>query len=152
MKSQNKKKMMIVVSFAMAFCAAAIHAQDNKEDSRSSDPAPPLSLMNSGGNTDFGRRPVPAARGVNSTYDAQPYDPAQVEPDTNTLSGAEVFGVGSLQHSRSVFDPSITISSLGQSGTIGIVGQSGLHATNIFGGALNFTHIWSRYRFATAYN
>jgi hypothetical protein len=152
MKMQNKKKMLIVVFAALVLCVVAGHAQDNKEDSRSVNPAAPLSFPSSGGNADFGKRPVPAARGVESQYDAQLYDPAQVEPDTNTLSGAEVFGVGSLQHARSLFDPSITISSLGQSGTTGLVGQSGLYATNILGGALNFSRIWSRYRLATIYN
>jgi len=46
----------------------------------------------------FGKSPIPAAHGVSALYDAQTYDPAQAEPDTNTLSGVEAFGVGSLQH------------------------------------------------------
>src|ERR1700681_258050 len=142
----HKQQMMIVASAAMALCVAAVQAQDQKEDPRSVNPIPPISSTNSGG------KPAPAARGVNTAYDTQSYDPAQVEPDTNTLSGAEVFGVGSLQHSRNVFDPSITISSLGQTGTIGIVGQTGLHATNILGGSLNFNRTWSRYRLTASYN
>src|ERR1700682_1751627 len=148
----HKQMMMIVASAAMALCVAAVHAQDPKQDSRPVNPIPPITSPNSGGNTGMGGKPAPAARGVNAAYDAQPYDPAQVEPDTATLSGAEVFGVGSLQRSRNVFDPSISISSLGESGTIGIVGQTGLHATNILGGGLNFSRTWNRYRLVAAYN
>src|SRR5258707_9179220 len=99
----------------------------------------------------YGGTPVPAARGVSSAYDAQPYDPAQVEPDTNTLSGAENFGVGSLQKSRNVFDPSIGVSSWGQTGTIGRNGQNYLHPTSLIGGGLNFNRIWGRYQFTTSY-
>ena len=152
MKLQKQQMKMIVASAALALCVAAAQAQDQKEDPRSVNPIPPISSTNSGGNNGSSGKPAPAARGVNTGYDTQSYDPAQVEPDTNTLSGAEVFGVGSLQHSRNVFDPSISISSLGQSGTIGTVGQTGLHATNILGGSLNFNRTWSRYRLTAAYN
>jgi len=100
----------------------------------------------------YGGTPVPAARGVSSAYDAQPYDPAQVEPDTNTLSGAENFGVGSLQKSRNVFDPSITVSSWGQTGVPDTNGQNYLHPTSLIGGGLNFNRIWGRYQFTTSYN
>jgi hypothetical protein len=147
----HKQQMMIVASAAMALCVAAVRAQDQKQDPRSVNPIPPISSTNSGGNNGMGGKPAPAARGVNAPYDPQLYDPSQVEPDTATLSGAEVFGVGSLQHARNVFDPFITISSLGESGTIGVVGQTGLHATNILGGGLNFTRTWDRYRLTAAY-
>lgn len=60
------------------------------------------------------QRPVPAGRGVSPIVDPLPNDPAQVSPDTNTLAGAQLFGVGSLNHARNVFDPSISFSELGQ--------------------------------------
>jgi hypothetical protein len=150
MKLQNKFRMM-AVSAAMALSVVCVRAQNQTEDPRSINPIPPISSTNSGANHGFGKAPVPVARGVFAPDDAQPYDPAQVEPDTNTLSGAEVFGVGSLQHSRDLFDPSIIVSSLGQSGTTDTTGQTGLHAITLVGGGLNFNHVWSRYHFATTY-
>jgi len=150
----QKKIFLIVVSAAMAVCVATVHAQDQTADPRSVNPISPLSSANSGGNNEFGKTPVPAARGLNSAYDSQTYDPAQVEPDTSTLSGAEVFSVGSLQHSRNVFDPSITISSLGESGGLGTLApaQKGLRSNSMLGGALDFNRIWSRYHLAASYN
>jgi len=147
-----KKFRMIVVSAAMALSVAAVHAQDQSRDPRSINPIPPNSSTNAGASSGFGKSPIPAAHGVSALYDAQLYDPAQAEPDTNTLSGAEVFGVGSLQHSRDLFDPSITVSSLGQSGATDATGQTALHAITLVGGSLNFNHIWSRYHFTTTYN
>jgi hypothetical protein len=150
-----QKKIFRIVAFAaMALCVATVHAQDQREDPRSVNPISPLSSANSGGNNQFGKMPVPAARGLNPAFDAQAYDPAQVEPDANTLSGAESFSVGSLQRSRNVFDPSITISTLGQSGGLGILApaQTGLRSNSMIGGALNFNRIWSRYHLAASYN
>src|SRR6266550_1991008 len=148
----QKKFRMIVVSAAMALSVAAVHAQDQTKDPRSINPLPPISSTNSGANSGFGKSPLPAAHGISVLYDAQTYDPAQAEPDTNTLSGAEVFGVGSLQHSRDLFDPSFTVSSLGQSGATDATGQSELHAITLVGGGLNFNQIWSRYHFTATYN
>src|SRR6202051_2891150 len=143
---KRQKSMWMTAPFVFApmssLCAA--RAQNQK----SSDPT---SSTNPGSSSGYGGLPVPAARGVGGAYDAQPYDPAQVEPDTNTLSGAENFGVGSLQQSRNIFDPSITVSSWGQSGVPGTNGQTGLHATSLIGGGLNFNRIWGRYQFTTSY-
>src|SRR5258708_17584980 len=147
-----KKFRMIVVSAAMALSVAGVHAQDQSKDPRSISPIPPNSSTNAGANSGFGKSPIPAAHGVSALYDAQLYDPALAEPDTNTLSGTEVFGVGSLQHPRDLFDPSITVSSLGQSGATDATGQTALHAITLVGGSLNFNHIWSRYHFTTTYN
>src|ERR1035437_1567810 len=135
------------LAIALMLCATAIHAQDQKEAPRSVTPASPIPPLDSGGSNGFGKAPVPAARGVSSAYDLQSNDPAQVEPDTNTLSGAELLGVGSLQHSRIIFDPALSFSQLGQSEAIGPAGQSALQAVTIFGGSLNFNRIWSRYHF-----
>jgi hypothetical protein len=151
MKMQ-KKSMCMAAAFAVAatLSPSAVRAQNQK--SGTSNPVPPISSTSPGASSGFGGTPVPAARGVGSAYDAQPYDPAQVEPDTNTLSGAENFGVGSLQHSRDVFDPSITVSSWGQTGVPGTNGQTGLHATSLIGGGLNFNRTWGRYQFTTSYS
>ena len=94
MKLGKKTMRWAVAYIAISLSLAAVHAQDQKDDTRSVNPIPPLSSTNSGGNK--GQKPVPAARGVGSSspYNAQQYDPAQAEPDTNTLSGAELFGVG----------------------------------------------------------
>jgi hypothetical protein len=108
--------------------------------------------MNTGGSSGFGKKPVPAAHGVSSAYDPQTYDLAQAEPDTNTLSGTELFGVGSLQRSRNIFDPTITVSALGLTNPTGTAGQSNLQGETLVGGTLNFSRIWSKYHFTTAYN
>jgi hypothetical protein len=147
----QKKFRMIVVSAAMALSVAAVHAQDQTGDTRSVNPIPPISSTDSGADSGSGKRPIPAAHGVFTPYADQAYDPSQVEPDTNTLSGAEVFGVGSLQHSRDVFDPFLSVTALGQSGIVGTTGQTGLHATTLVGGGLNFNQIWSRYHFTATY-
>jgi hypothetical protein len=140
------------LAIALVLCVTAIRAQDQKEDPRSVTPVSPIPPMDSGGSNGFGKKPVPAARGVSSAYDLRPSDSAQVEPDTNTLSGAELFGVGSLQHSRNVFDPAVSFSALGQSGATGAVGQSTLQAVTMFNGSLNFNRIWSRYHLTATYN
>jgi hypothetical protein len=143
------------LAIALVLCVTAIRAQDQKEDPRSVTPASPIPPMDSGGSNGFGKAPVPAARGVSSAYDLQPYDPAQVEPDTTTLSGAELFGVGSLQHSRNIFDPAISISQLGQSlptGTPEHPAALQLQSVTLFGWSLNFNRIWSRDHFTATYN
>jgi hypothetical protein len=144
--------MWMAAAFAIAatLSLSAVRAQNQK--SGAMNPIPPVSSTNPGASSGFGGMPVPAARGVSSPYDAQPYDPSQVQPDTNTLSGAENFGVGSLQQSRNIFDPSITISSWGQSGVPGTNGQNYLHPTSLIGGGLNFNRIWGRYQFTTSYS
>jgi hypothetical protein len=141
----RQKSIWVTAAFVVAAMLGvrSARAQSQKSGAPSS--------TNPGSSSGYGGMPVPAARGVGSAYDAQPYDPAQVEPDTNTLSGAENFGVGSLQQSRNIFDPSITISSWGQSGVPGTNGQTGLHATSLIGGGLNFNRIWGRYQFTTSY-
>jgi hypothetical protein len=142
--------MVAALAAAMTLSFDALHAQSQKGDPIS--PIPPTSATNSGGNRGAGSMPVPAARGVSAPDPAGTYDPAQVEPDTNTLSGAEYFSVGSLQHVRNIFDPSISVSSWGQSGIPGANGQRGLHAVSLIGGQLRFNRTWSRYQFTTDYS
>ena len=97
-----------------------------------------------------GKRPTGAARGVSAANDPQPYDPSQVTPDSNTLAGAQLFGVGSLQHAHNIFDPSISVSELGQTFP-GTAGQSYLSSATLVGGGLNLNRTWSRYHFAATY-
>lgn len=139
------------LAVALFFCVTAVRAQDQKQDSGSTSPFSPLPPLDSGGAVGFSGPPVAAARGVSPAYDPQPYDPAQVVPDTNTLSGAELFGLGSLDHAHDIFDPSFSLSELGQSAP-GTAGQSGLSSATLFGGTLNFDRIWSRYHLTTVYN
>jgi hypothetical protein len=100
------------------------------------------------------QRPVPAGRGVSPIVDPLPNDPAQVSPDTNTLAGAQLFGVGSLNHARNVFDPSISFSELGQTfpPVPGQPNQTNLFSATLIGGGLNFDRTWSRYHLTTIYN
>jgi hypothetical protein len=150
MKMRAKSMWMAAaVAIVAMLSLSAVRAQN--QNGGAMQPVPPMSSTSPAASGGYGGTPVPAARGVASPYDAQPYDPSQVQPDTNTLSGAENLGVGSLQHARNVFDPSVTVSSWGQTGIAGANGQTGLHATSLVGGGLNFNRSWSRYQFTTSY-
>jgi hypothetical protein len=150
----NLRNTILAVFGALVLCTTVVHAQDqqdHKDDPRSVSPISPLPSTSAGASKGFGKLPAPAARGVSPTADPQPYDPAQVEPDTNTLSGAELFGLGSLEHSHNVFDPSLFFTGFGQTGTTGSAGQPSLQGSALLGGSLNFNHIWSRYRLTATY-
>jgi hypothetical protein len=149
------RKTILAVSGALVLCVTAVHAQVQqtpKDNPQAVTPISPLPPVNAGASGGFGKAPVPAARGVSPAADPQPYDPAQVEPDTNTLSGAELFGLGSLEHSRNIFDPSLYFTGQGQTGVTGSAGQTSVQPTALFGGSLNFNRIWSRYRFTAVYS
>jgi hypothetical protein len=137
------------LAFALALCVTGVRAQDQQQNSQSASPTP-IPPPNSGGGGGYSKPPAPAARGVSSAYDAPPYDPAQVVPDTNTLSGAQLLGVGSLEHAHNIFDPSISLSELGLI-TTGTGGQSNLGSETIVNGILNFNRNWSRYHLTTLY-
>ena len=68
------------------------------------------------------------------------------------LSGAQLFGVGSLEHARNIFDPSLSFSELGTnlcrtaSRTVNLLSQT------LLGGGLNFDRTWSRYHLTAIYN
>ena len=59
--------------------------------------------------------------------------------------------LGSLQHSRNTFDPTISFSQVGQT-VPGSSGQTVLTGVSIIHGSLNFNRTWSEYRFSTLYN
>src|ERR1700686_190581 len=137
------------LAVVLALCAATANAQAQNQDSQSASPASPLPPASSGGGGG-NKAPVGAARGVSPASDPQPYDPAQVLPDNNTLSGAQQFGLGSLEHARNVFDPSISVSELGQTQP-GIAGQSTLASVSVLNGGLSFDRKWSIYHMTAAY-
>ena len=113
MKLRNTNWALVV---ALVLCATAAFAQDQKQDtvadrSRMLRSSRWIRLRPSGGN---GINRPSARYAALTCRDTQPYDPAQVTPDKNTLAGAEPFTLGSLQHTRNTFDPTISISQLGQ--------------------------------------
>jgi len=148
MKLREKNWTLVV---ALALCAPAAFAQVQKQDAAPVDANAPLQPQNTSPSGGYGNKPTGAARGVAGSDDSQPYDPSQVSPDQNTLAGATPFTLGSLQHTRNVFDPAISISQLGQT-VPGPSGQSVLTGVSVVGGSLNFNRIWSKYRFSTLYN
>ena len=124
-------------------CVIVVNAQDQNPNS----PANPAASLGSAGlGGGYAQRPAPAARGV-SAGDSQPYDPSQVTPDTNTLAGAQLLGVGSLEHTRNIFDPSLSFTEQGQTfpSVPGQSNQTDLFSATLVGGGLNFDRTWSRY-------
>lgn len=139
---------------ALALCTTAAFAQDQKQDTSPIDPNAPLQPLDtnptpSGGNAN--RPPVGAVRGVEMPFDTQSYDPSQVTPDMNTLAGAEPISLGSLQHTRNTFDPTITVSQIGQT-TPGKGGKTVLTGISMASGSLIFNRNWSTYHFSTVYS
>jgi hypothetical protein len=136
---------------ALALCATAAFAQDQKQDTSPIDPNAPLQPLDTTPTAGYSNKPpVGAVRGVEMPSDTQSYDPAQVTPDTNTLAGAAPFTLGSLQHTRNTFDPTITISQIGQT-TPGKGGQTVLTGVSVASASLNFNRNWSEYHFSTVY-
>jgi hypothetical protein len=85
---------------------------------------------------------------ISSTGDAQQTNPAQVQPDNHVLSGAEAFGLGSLNGFRQIFDPALQVSEFGQSG---VVGRQLLSMTG-FGGSLDVEQHRGRYGLTATYH
>jgi hypothetical protein len=145
------KKLAWIMTAALALAVPRVHGQNQAPDSRSVNPTTPLPPMDASGGNRGGAKPVPAARGV-SNGEPEQYDPSQVAPDTNTLAGAQLLGVGSLRQAHNVFDPSISVSLLGQTGVQQTVGQSSVIFTKIFGGSLAFSRVGSTSRFSANYS
>ncbi len=137
---------------ALALCATAAYAQDQKQDTSPVDPNAPLQPLGASSSAIYANKPpIGAARGVAGPYDPQQYDPSQVTPDQNTLAGAAPFTLGSLQHTSNIFDPTISVSQLGETVPTG-TGQTVLTGMSVVGGSLNFNRTWSEYHFSTLYN
>jgi|HubBroStandDraft_6_1064221.scaffolds.fasta_scaffold23030_2 hypothetical protein len=149
MKLRNPSWTLLV---ALALCATAALAQDQKQDTSPIDPNAPLRPLETDPFGGYGNQPIGAARGVNVPDGVQPYDPAQVQPDQNTLAGAAPFTLGSLQHRRNIFDPAISFSQVGQVVPGATAGQTTLTGVSVISGSLNFDRTWSEYHFTTTYN
>lgn len=148
---KSTKKIWALVA-ALTLCSAGAFAQDQKQDTPPVDyntPLQPLEPTPAGGYAS--KAPIGAARGVSATSDSLSYDPSQVKPDQNTLAGAAPFTLGSLQHSRNIFDPAITVSQLGQM-IRGTTGESFLTGVTVADASLDFNRIWGGYHFSTIYN
>lgn len=75
------------------------------------------------------------------------------EPDNHALSGAELFGLGSLQHARNVFDLGLSVNeSGGNTGIISSNAPSGLGSQTLFSATMNLNHTWSHYQLTGFYN
>lgn len=135
-------------------CTVAVRAQDQNLSSKLAEPEATYPSMSAAGPAgQSSQRPAAAARGVSSTDSSVPYDPSQVTPDTNTLAGAQLFGVGSLQHARNIFDLSLSVSELGQTypSLPGQPNQLNLSSTSMASGGLKFNRTWDRYHFTANY-
>ncbi len=148
------RQIILVLCIALAISVTAVRAQDSKQNPQQADPSAPIPPMNSGLGGGYQKPPTGAARGVGTTYDPQPYDPSQVTPDQNTLAGAEMFGVGSLQHTRNIFDPAFSVSELGETGQPGpgVSTSQGLMSTTLVGGSLSFDRTWDIFHATIVYN
>jgi hypothetical protein len=141
-----------ILAAALVLCTTGAFAQDQKQDTSPIDPNAPLQPLDSSPSGGYSNKPpVAAARGVAEPFDPQPYDPSHVTPDTNTLAGAAPYTLGSLQHSRNIFDPAISVSQLGQA-VPGNSGKTVLAGVSVASGSLNFNRTWSQYHFSTIYN
>ena len=141
-----------ILAAALVLCTTGAFAQDQKQDTSPIDPNAPLQPLDSSPSGGYSnKQPIGAARGVAEPFDPQPYDPSHVSPDTNTLAGAAPYTLGSLQHSRNIFDPAISVSQLGQA-VPGNSGQTVLAGVSVVSGSLNFNRTWSQYHFSTIYN
>jgi hypothetical protein len=148
MKLPEKSWTLIV---AVMLCATTMFAQDQKQDTSPIDPNAPLQPLDTSVSGKPASKPAGAARGLSGEYDSQPYDPSQVTPDRNTLAGVSPFTLGSLQHTRNIFDPAISYSQLGQT-VPETTGQTILTGSSLVSASLNFNRTWSEYRFTTLYN
>jgi hypothetical protein len=137
------------LAVALAICVP-VCAQNQSSDSQQAAPSGPIQPLGSvfGGHS---KLPAPAARGVSLADESQVSDPSQVTPDANTLAGAQPFGLGSLQHSRNIFDPSLKFTELGQTVTSS-GGQTGFTPVSILGASLNLDRTWGENEFTALYN
>jgi hypothetical protein len=149
----NVVKTTWILTAALALCASGAFAQEQKDETSPIDPNAPLQPMDSNPSPNLGypnRPPIAAARGLNGPDDADVYDPSQVTPDNFTLAGAAPLTLGSL-HNRNLFDPSVSVSQLGQL-TPGSTGGSILTGVTVANGSLNFSRTAGSIHFATIYN
>lgn len=142
----------LAVSLCACTATAFAQAQQQQQPSPLDPNAPlqPLEAPQPAPGPGYNRPPLPAARGVSDPYEPQPYDPSQVTPDRNTLAGEAPFTIGSLQHNRNIFDPSVSFSQLAQSYPQ-IGGGTQVGAVSLINGILNFDRTWSGYHLTLIY-
>jgi hypothetical protein len=145
------RKTIWALAFALLLCVTEGGVQAQNQGAPSAAPIAPLPPVNTSGAGGNGKPPAAAARGVSGPSDPVSYDPSQVTPDDNTLSGAQQFGLGSLDHAHDIFDPSISISGLGLTSP-GTAGQTNLAGSAILNGSLAFDRIWSINHLTIVYN
>jgi hypothetical protein len=149
MKLRNPIWALVV---ALVLCATAAFAQDQKQDTSPIDPNAPLQPLDTSPNVGRANKPpIGVVRGAAAPYDPQIYDPAQVVPDQNTLAGAAPFTLGSLQRTRNIFDPAISVSQMGQT-VPDATGKSVLTGVSVVSGSLNFSRTGSGSQFSAIYN
>jgi hypothetical protein len=148
----KSEKPIWALAASLLLCAANTRAQGQQQNSTSTNPGGPIPSLASSGKSN-NRGPVPAARGVSQadSEDAY-YSVPQAEPDTHALSGAEKLSLGALGGARNVLDVEIILNEIGDTGTPNGLGQPQLGSVTMFGGSLNFSHSWRRYRLAGFYN
>jgi hypothetical protein len=141
----------LAVSLVFLGCSLAL-SQGQPQQPSPIDPNAPLQPLPPAGGTNAPKRaPSSTLSPDASPYDPSPYDPSQVAPDQNTLAGAAPFTLGSLQHNRNIFDPSISFSQLAQAYPQ-TGGGTSLNANSVVNGSLNFDRTWSGYHLSMIYN
>jgi len=157
----NFRKKSWALIFALALCAGSAFAQDQRQDTAPIDPNAPLQPLgatpapntapNQPATGGYANPPIGAARGLDGPDDTLPNNLTQETPDTNTLAGAAAFTLGTPQHNRNIFDPSISVSQLGQT-VPGPDGAAVLTGISVVGGSLNFDHTSGAVHFSMIYN
>jgi hypothetical protein len=148
----NMRKTSWILIAALVFCASAAIAQDQKQDTSPIDPNAPLQPLDTTPGGVYGNKPpVGVVRGANAPYEPETYNYNQAVPDQNTLAGAAPFTIGSLERTRNIFDPAISVSQIGQT-VPDQTGKSVLTGVSVASASLNFNHTGSGYQFSTLYN
>lgn len=156
MKRIHLAMMLAVLCFV---CSSKISAQDQQGNQnagavRPDSPIPPITAAPQ---TSLGQAPSASpsegpSSGPNESspaYDSQSYAPIQAQPDTHSLSGAELFSVGSLGKSHTIFDPSLSFT---DTATNVLGGSPSVVSNVLLGGALNVDHAWGFSHFTASYN
>ncbi len=123
-------------ALALAIATSGIVRQARAQDPNSASPDP----LPAG----YAKRPAGAAPGVSPTNSTPLGAPAQARPDTTRVAGAQMSGLGYLQPSHNIFDPSLSVTMLGATFP-NPGGTTGLFYTMLPGGSLNFDHTHDRY-------
>ena len=145
------RKTIGLLTITLIFCVTGGRAQDQQPGAQSTGPIFPTPPSSTGGASGYNRPPTPAARGVSSENDPQDDQSTEAIPDMNTLSGAQQFGLGNLEHAHNVFDPSFSLT--GEGLTVSAPGNPTIVSSQMyFTGILNFDRTWSIHHLTALYN